>query len=339
VKLWVKILIVVFVVIVLVIGVAAVKVLGPRAFLGPRARPLTSRTFEATSARLERGKYLVHSIGCLYCHAPHDWTKHDSPMVPGMEMAGQELPFTDFPGKVVAPNLTPDKETGAGTWTDDMFARAIREGVGHDGRALFLMPYQDYKLFPDEDIASIVVYLRSLPAVHNPLPKTKLIFPVNFIIKNGPSPLTTPVPPPDLSTPEKRGHYLTHLIGCSGCHTPVDDHHNLIASMEFGGGQTFEGPWGKVASANLTPSPSGIPYYDEAMFMKTIQTGAVGSRELSQVMPWWVFRNMKDEDLKGIFAYLKTLKPVNHRVDNTMPASLCPIDKAMHGAGDQNVKQ
>src|SRR5215469_4732544 len=128
------------------IGVAAVKVLGPRAFLGPRSRPLTSRKFETTPARLERGKYLAGSIGCLYCHSPHDWSKPDDPILDGMTGAGQQLPYTDLPGKVFAANLTPDKETGAGSWSDDLFARAIREGIGHDGRALFeIMPYPHYR--------------------------------------------------------------------------------------------------------------------------------------------------------------------------------------------------
>src|SRR5215471_14968025 len=92
-------------------GVAAVKVLGPRAFLGPRSRPLTSRKFETTPARLERGKYLAGSIGCLYCHSPHDWSKPDDPIQAGMTGAGQQLPYADLPEEVFAPNITPDKET------------------------------------------------------------------------------------------------------------------------------------------------------------------------------------------------------------------------------------
>jgi len=115
--------------------------------------------------------------------------------------------------------------------------------------------------------------------------------------------------------------------------------HNFVPGMEFGGGQVFEGPWGKVASANLTTAPAGIPYYDQALFLQTIRTGYVGSRALNPLMPWSIFRNMTDDDLSAIFAYLKTVKPVGHRVDNSMKATLCPLDGAMHGAGDQNKKQ
>lgn len=335
-----RIVLVVGVVVIIVIGVAGVKVLGPRAFLGPRSRALTSRTFEVTPARLERGKYLANSIGCLYCHSPHDWTRPDDPIVAGMTGAGQKLPYTDLPGNVFAPNLTPDKATGAGNWTDDMMARAIREGIGHDGRALFgIMPFAHYRNMPDEDLASIVVYLRSLPAVTNALPQTKIVFPVNLIMQNDPQPLMASVPPPDVGDPVKRGRFLVNLIGCIDCHTPVDNHHLPIPGMEYSGGQVFHVPWGVVASTNLTSDPSGIPYYDEAMFVKTIRTGAVGARELNKVMPWSTLRNLTDEDLADIFAYLKTLKPVAHRVDNSEPPTLCPLDGAMHGAGRQNRKQ
>jgi hypothetical protein len=339
-KLALRILLVVVILLIVAVGVAAVKVLGPRAFLGPRSRSLTSRTFEVTAARLERGKYLANSIGCLYCHSPHDWSKRDDPILPGMIGAGQQLPYTDLPGKVFAPNLTPDKDTGAGNWTDDMLARAIREGIGHDGRALFgIMPFAHYRNMADEDLASIIVYLRSLPAVTNALLKTEIIFPVKYIMRNDPQPLTTSVPSPDVSDPVKRGRFLVNLIGCEDCHTPVDNHHVPIAGMEFSGGQVFHAPWGMVASSNLTPDPSGIPYYDEAMFIKAMRTGDVGARELNKTMPWSALRTMTDEDLAAIFAYLKTLKPVVHRVDNTEPPTLYPLDGAMHGAGNQNRKE
>ena len=99
-------------------------------------------------------------------------------------------------GKAVlaAPNITPDIETGAGTWTDDQFACAIREGIGHDGRVLFpMMSYQDFRNFTDEGLASVVVYLRSLEPVHNPLPKTQIPFPLSRLINGAPQPVKEPV--------------------------------------------------------------------------------------------------------------------------------------------------
>jgi Cytochrome c len=336
----VKIALISLVVLIIAVAAMAVHLFGLHTFIGPRKRDLTGQTFTSTPERIDRGKYIANSMGCLYCHSPYDFSKRDEPVPAGMLGAGQQLPYTDLPGRIIAPNLTPDKETGAGTWSDDALARAIREGIGHDGRTLFpIMPYAHYRIMPDEDLASVVVYLRSLPPVRNQLPKTDIIFPVKYLIRNAPQPITTPVPQPDLSDPVKRGSFLVNLIGCADCHTPVDNHRNPIPGMDFSGGQIIALPSGKVASSNLTPDPSGIPYYEEALFIRAMRTGMVGGRELNDAMPWMILGKMTDQDLAAIFAYLKTLKPVTHRVDNSLPPTLCPIDEAMHGAGDQNRKQ
>lgn len=340
-KRWVKILLWVVVIALILLCIAAVQMFGLRAFIGPRKRDLTDRKFESTPARLERGKYIATGMGCLYCHSPHDWSKSDDPIVSGMEGAGQQLPYSDLPGRIVAPNLTPDKETGAGNWTDDTLARAIREGIGHDGRALFnIMPYEHYRKMPDEDVASVVVYLRSLPAVKNPLPATDIVFPVKYIVRNFPQPITAPVAQPDLSDPVKRGEFLVDLVGCGDCHSPTDNHHVPLRGLEFSGGEIIGTTWTKAASANITPDPSsGISYYGPAIFMQAMRTGYVGTRQLSKMMPWPVFRNLNDEDLTAMLAYLKTLKPVVHHVSNAEAPTLCPLDGHMHGAGSENAKR
>ena len=106
--------------------------------------------------------------------------------------------------------------------------------------------------------------------------------------------------------------------------------------MDFAGGVVLEGPWGRIASANLTPDPSGIPYYDEALFIRTMRTGFVKARKLNQVMPWSAYGTMTDEDLKAIFANLKTLKPAKHLVDNAEPQTYCKVCRSSHGAGEMN---
>ena len=188
----------------------------------------------------------------------------------------------------------------------------------------------------DEDLASVIVYLRALPPVRNSLPKTEIIFPVKYLIRNAPQPLTTPVAAPDLSTPEKRGAYVTTIAGCADCHTPQDAHGAPLPGMEFGGGFILEGPFGRVASANLTSDPSGIPYYDTKMFLDAFHTGSVRARKLNPVMPTEVYGGMTDEDLSAIFAYLKTVKPVHHHVDNTEPSAFCKLCKVAHGGGNTN---
>jgi hypothetical protein len=326
------------VVLAVVLAMGITFTIGWRPFIGPRARTLTARKFESTPARLARGEYLVNSVtDCMGCHAEHDWTAHDAPVVPGTLGSGQDMTLLKglFPGRVYAPNITPDPETGAGNWSDDQLARAIREGVGHDGRALFpFMPYPDYRSLSDEDLASIIVYIRSLPPVRKQRPKTELIFPVKYLIRSVPESLDAPVPEPDLSTPEKRGKYLVTIAGCSDCHTPQDAHGQPLPGMDFAGGLILDGPWGRVASANITPDPSsGI---DGAIFMQAVLTGYVGPRKLSQIMPWHVYRGMTGDDVASSYAYMKTIKPVQHHVDNTLPPTYCKLCRQMHGGGNQN---
>jgi mono/diheme cytochrome c family protein len=319
---------------VVVLSIAITATIGWRPFIGPKARPLTDRKFESTPERLARGEMLFGA--CVGCHSPHDWKTHEPTVLPGMKGAGMVMPIEELPGRIVPPNLTPDLETGTGKWTDDMIARAIREGIGHDGRALFpMMPYQHFQVLSDEEVASIVVYIRSLPPVKNPLPKTEIIFPVKYLINSIPQPLEHELPPPDLSTPVKKGEYLVNLAGCMDCHTPTQKG-QPVKGLDFGGGMPLTGPWGKVASANITQDPSGISYYDEQLFLQVMHTGYVKARELKAIMPWWDFKTMSDEDLKAMFAYLKTLPPVKHRVDNSEPPTMCKICGYPHGAGDKN---
>ena len=323
------------------LAIAITFTVGWRPFIGPRARPLTNRTFgrtpERTPQRVERGRYIATALsGCIYCHSPHQWSAPGHPTIAGMEGAGEELPYGGLPGRIVAPNLTPDAATGAGNWSDDQLARAIREGVGHDGRALFpIMPYQHYRTMSDEDLASVIAYLRSLPAVRHELPKTEIIFPVKYLIRNVPEPVTSAVAGENTSDPVQRGASLVNLAGCIDCHTPQIRGQNL-PGLDFAGGQVFAGPWPTVASANITPDASGISYYDEALFLDVMRTGSVRARKLSDVMPVSVYRNLTDDDLKAIFAYLRTVKPVKHRVDNSEPLTECKVCKQKHGAGASN---
>lgn len=324
-----------FLALLFVIVCAITFTIGWRPFFGPKARPLTDRKFESTPQRLERGKYLA--TGCVYCHSQHDWNAPGVPIVAGMEGAGEIEPYADLPGRIVAPNLTPDQETGAGNWTDDMFARAIREGIGHDGRALFpIMPYQNFRELSDEDVASLVVYLRSLPAVHHELPKTEIIFPVKYLIRNVPEPLTAPVPEinPD-ADPQKYAAHVARIAGCADCHTP-HLRGDEVPGMTLAGGQPVIGPWGHPASANLTPDDTGIKNYTEDFFVQVMRTGVVNGQPLSPAMPILAYKNLNDRDLKAIYSFLRSIKPIQHRVDNTLPPTDCKLCRERHGGGDKN---
>ncbi len=307
----------------------------------PRTRPLTNRVFERTAERIDRGKYLAEGVcQCLFCHSEREWSQPGAPPIPEKKGAGRIL-SEDSVHRTVAPNITPDLETGARKWTDDMLARAIREGIGHDGRALAgPMWYWSFANLSDEDLASIIVYLRTLPPVSNPLPKRRLSLEAEEFAKKDPKPITAPVSARDISAPVERGRYLADIADCSGCHSAWE-----APSMPgvFGGGNLLEEKGKRLDrnlfSANLTSDPSGIAYYDEALFIETIRTGRVRVRELDPVMPWVVFRNMTDDDLRAVLAYLRTQRHVRHIVDNHMEPTPCAMCGQEHGEGNQNVSK
>ena len=314
---------------------------GWRPMIGPRARALTAMRVEASPARLERGTYLVESgaVGCLMCHSEltADAQGHLA-LADGMALAGRTW-APDGTAFLTAPNLTPDPDSGIGSRTDDELARAIREGISHDGRALFpIMPYEKMRALSDEDLASVIVYLRAQRPVKRQLPPTAIPFPLNRLINSVPQPITAPVTP-DLSTPEKRGHYLTTIAACGDCHTPMDERGMRLPGLDFAGGFQLQFTGTQTTwAANITPGVNGIPYYTEELFIETIRTGRVRERELSTIMPTLLYRHMTDDDLKAIFAYLKTLTPVDHYVDNTLPPTLCPKCGLQHGGGERNRK-
>jgi cytochrome c553 len=321
------------------IAVGITATVGWRPIIGPRSRPLTNRTFDPTPPRLARGEYLTKAVTpCLVCHSEID-TKDLWTVKPGQLGAGQRWIEPDVPW-VTAPNITPDRETGAGGWSDDAIGRAVREGIAHDGRTLFpMMPYPRFKVMSDEDLASIVVHIRTLRPVRHPLPPTEIPFPVNRLINSVPQPIEGSVPEPDLSSPEKRGKYIAALAVCEDCHTPRDDKNQPMEDMAFAGGGVvrIEGN-APITTANLTPAPDGISYYTEQTFVEALRTGRVRGRQLSNVMPWQFYRNMTDEDLKALFAYLKTVQPVDHYVDNALAPTRCPRCGQVHGGGERNKK-
>jgi mono/diheme cytochrome c family protein len=328
------------VVVVLVLGL--ITKIGWAIVLGPAARPVTSRKFERTDARMARGEYLVEAgAHCFHCHSDHDMSNPEAPVIQAKKGAGWELPIPEL-GTITAPNITPDKDTGIGSWSDDEIARAVQEGIDKDGKALFpVMPYDSFRNLDEEDLASIIVYLRSIPPVRNTVPQRKLIFPLNFIVNTIPKPLTAHAAPAPRTTAVARGEYLVKAVaGCDTCHTPTDAQGLPLPGLAYSGGAVFHDPsqHGKeIFSANITKDPSGLEHYDEAMFLETIRAGQMRGRTLSHIMPFEMFKRLTDDDLKDIWAFLREQTPVKHRVSNIDPPTKCPVCGQTHGLGELNV--
>ncbi|MBM3803053.1 MAG: cytochrome c [Acidimicrobiia bacterium] len=303
-------------------------------FRNPATASPSSVRIEPTEARLARGKYLYHYIGaCGDCHSERDFTRFGGPVVEGREGVGFVFPpEMEFPGTVVAPNITPDKDTGIGSWSDGEIIRAVREGIGRDGKALFpLMPYADFRKMSDDDVYALVAYLRTLPPVKNPLPRSRINFPVSMFIKSAPQPAGH-VLPVDRSNTLKYGEYLVTLGGCGGCHTPTQKGEPL-PGKRLAGGEVFRTSMGTVLSANITPDKdTGIGKWSERDFLnkfyqyrRYVEQGSpkVGPEGFT-LMPWLPFCQLPKEDLKAIFAFLKTQAPAYNAVE-THPAELQPV--------------
>ncbi|MCW5964435.1 MAG: cytochrome c [Bryobacterales bacterium] len=283
-----------------------------------------------TPERVERGRYLFSNLyECTGCHSERDFSKFAAPVKP--DGLGKGFVFPDqmrLPGRIVSANLTPDPETGLGKWTDGEIIRAIREGVDRDGKALFaFMPYTAYRSMSDDDVEAIVAYLRTIPAIHNPLPSTQLALPVELLNRGEPKPVAGPVTAPPRSDALAYGRYLVTTVDCAGCHTMKKNGTN-VEGMDLAGGFELSLPEGTVFSANITPDmETGIGSWTEDGFVARFrqyrdfaQNGAPSiSRESFTLMPWLAYAELEEEDLRAMYRYLRTVKPVRHKV-NTHPA-------------------
>ncbi|MFI5211645.1 MAG: c-type cytochrome [Ignavibacteria bacterium] len=141
----------------------------------PKVSAATDLKIESTPKRIERGKYLANGFAfCIDCHSERDFTKFSGPVVPGTEGKGG-FDLGEGAGFVPASNITQDKETGIGSWTDGEIFRALTAGVNKEGKFLApMMPYTELNKLDKEDIYSIIAYIKTLPAIKNKIPEKNL---------------------------------------------------------------------------------------------------------------------------------------------------------------------
>lgn len=307
------------------VAVVAVLVLAGVGYLMaafPKVGAAPEVTAPRTAEAVARGRYLAdHVTMCLDCHTPRDWSRFAGPIESARYGAGGEI-FDEsigLPGTIVSRNLTP---AALADWTDGEILRAFTEGVARDGTSLFpLMPYHAYGHMDRDDALAIVSYLRTLPPIPSNLPARSLQFPVSLVVRMMPAPAEF-TKRPDPSDRVAYGGYLTLIAACGECHTPLDDSRAPLLDRAFAGGQEFPLPGGALSrTANLTPHETGLGNWTEAQFIERFarfRDGAahvpVGPDGLNTVMPWGNYAGMTDEDLAAIYAYLRTVPPVDNRV-------------------------
>lgn len=270
---------------------------------GAASPPATAQDGDALVAR---GRYLVESIaGCGNCHTP----KGPGGDLPGMALAGgfviEEPPF-----RAVAPNITPDPETGIGRWTDEQIAVAIREGRRPDGTIIGPpMPGELYRGISDGDLRAMVAYLRAVPAVRNAVTE-KSVYRIPLPASYGPPVAHVPDPPSD--DPVAQGAYLAGPLGhCVECHTPMGPDGRRQWQDTGAGGTPMMGPMGVVVPSNITPHRElGLGAWTDEQIIRAITQGiSADGRRLSPPMGFGYYARMEDRDLRNIVAYLRSLPP------------------------------
>ena len=310
------------VIILLVAGLSYIK------FALPNLGKPEEIVIEKTAQRIERGRYLATSVAvCIDCHSTRDWNHFSGPITAGTEGKGGEV-FNQkygFPGVFYARNITP---AAFASWTDGELLRAISSGVDKNGKALFpVMPHPLYGQLDREDIYSIIAYIRTLKPIDHTVPASKPDFPMNFILNTIPKqPSFSKIP--DTSNLVAYGKYIFTAAACNECHTKKSNG-QPIAGMELAGGFDFHMPTGSIVrSANITMDPeTGIGKIGEAEFVRKFKQYADSSYQLpsikkntiNTVMPWVMYKDMKEKDLQAIYAYIKTFKPIKNQVVKFSP--------------------
>jgi len=250
---------------------------------------------------IERGRYLMESIvACANCHTPQG---PQGPLA-GMDLAGG-LRIDDKAFTAYASNITPDKTTGIGTWTEAQIISAIRNGRRPNGTLIGPpMPIGQYRNMSDDDVHAIVAYLHTVKPVKNAVPKSvyKIPLPPNY------GPPVVHVGQVLRQDKLEYGHYLAGALGhCIECHTPFDAHGVPDLANRLGaGGNSFYGPWGVSVSRNITPA--GLEHYSDAELEKMITAGIrPDGSMLKPPMGVSYYANMTADDKDALIAYLHSM--------------------------------
>jgi len=282
------------VLVLIVIGLGVVYAISSRAMSRTYAVTPAPLTAPTDSASIARGRHLATAVNqCLNCH--------------GDNLGGKRFVDNPVMGRIYSTNLTRGKGGSGGEYSDLDYVRAIRHGLGRNNKPLLAMPVDAFFHMSDADLASVIAYVKGVPAVDAVLPSKKVgplaralyvasdfpLVPAETLPHGEPRPTEVP-----RGVTKEYGNYLANIGGCKSCHLP-----------DLNGGVPIEG---NVLSANLTPT--GIGKWTEADFTKAIRSGIrPDGRVLSAVMPWPYMRHMTDDELRALWIYLRALPPKDAR--------------------------
>jgi mono/diheme cytochrome c family protein len=276
-----------------------------RLMLGLVAAVTVTSSALAQSA-VERGSYLVNTImTCANCHSP----KGPPAVTAGKDFSGG-LTWDEPPFKVTAPNITPDKDTGIGNWTDAQIKTMLLTGKNPHGiQEAEVMPSAFYPILTPGDLDSIVAYLRSLTPVKNKVPDPVYKIALPHHVFPGAEKAYSQA---DLNDKLKRGFYLATIGHCMECHTPFAPPGGPDFANSLGkGGREVPGPWGVSKSRNITShKTAGIGDWTDAEIKTAITQGKrKDGTPLKGPMGYQYYAKMTDADLDAVIAYLRTVPP------------------------------
>jgi mono/diheme cytochrome c family protein len=311
-----KILLVLFALIVVVIAAAAV-------FVGARQNlkfdmPYPDVAASSDSAVIARGRYIVRNVAnCSNCHGDTSQS--------AAEASGAEVPLSGGfawnipPGQFHALNITPDDETGLGRISDRAIARALRRGVGNDGRAL--LPFMEMQGLSDDDLTAVVSYLRSQPPIHNPVPAHSYTL-LGKVVKatllaNPVGPKDTPPAVSPRGATLENGRYLAESVAlCWACHTQRDEATGSLTGPRYGGATGFlepSDPGHSWSPPNITSDPETgrLGRLNEDEFVARFRAGRAVP---NSPMPWQGYARMNEDDVRAIYRFLKSIPAVKRDV-------------------------
>ena len=258
---------------------------------------------QAQSDLVKRGDYLVNTImTCANCHSP----KGPPAAVAGKDYSGG-LRFDEPPFDVTASNITQDKETGIGAWSDADIKKLLRTGIRPNGTQVAeVMPTSFYGIVTERDMDAIVAYLRTLKPIKNKVPDPiyKIKLP-HHAFPGSEKPYTEAM----LSDKVKKGFYLVTIGHCMECHTPFGARGKDFVGDLGKGGMEFPGPWGKSVSRNITPHKTkGLGAWSDAEIKAAITAGkSKDGSPLKPPMGYQYYAQMTGDDLDAVVAYLRTV--------------------------------